>query len=103
MFTVTKQWLDQHKTPSGAYTSGQLAVFGIVAWPPPKGWKVMVIGSQISYPQKHAFERGKSAEKKAGGLKTCLQLIKKLNNTDLEQLSDACKATIEHRASGQTK
>lgn len=30
--------IDEHRTPSGGWTSAQLAAWG-VPWPPPRGWK----------------------------------------------------------------
>lgn len=91
MFTVTKQWLDDNKTTSGGYTQSQLAVFGIVSWPPPKGWMGMVVGSQISFPQKHSFEAGAKKDKEGGALKACLRLIKKLNTGERAMLAEHLK------------
>lgn len=42
---ITKDWLKEHSV-SGALTREQLGLLGI-GWPPPKGWKEQVIGSEI--------------------------------------------------------
>lgn len=37
-----KQDIEKHLTENGGYTKKSLAVFG-VSWPPPKGWKDLLI------------------------------------------------------------
>ena len=95
MFTVTKKWLDQHKTSAGAYTQSQLEILGF-GWPPPKGWKRSAVGIEITTNTATLFEIA-SRNSRDTTLSKCLQLIKKLNNTELELLSDACKASISYR------
>lgn len=94
MFTVTTEWLEANKTSRGAYTQQQLLVLG-VEWPPRKGWQKMVVGTEIRDAQSLQFERyGKVAK---SPLQKCLEMIKKLNNTELQLVSDACSASIQFR------
>lgn len=55
-FVVTERWMASHKTSKGGYTREQLAQIG-VGWPPPPGWKKMVIGRTIPSEAARAFER----------------------------------------------
>lgn len=94
MFTVTTEWLEASKTSRGAYTQQQLLVLGI-EWPPRKGWQKRVTGTEIRDAQSLQFERyGKVAK---SPYQKCMEMIKKLNNTELQLVSDACSASIEFR------
>jgi predicted GIY-YIG superfamily endonuclease len=63
---ITKEWLDAHKTGSGAYTRKQLHALG-QSWPPSRKWQKNVIGLEIPISVKQDFESGKyeKASKKA--------------------------------------
>lgn len=56
---ITNDYLEQNKTPKGAWTKKQLAAIG-VNWPPKKGWKKRVIGNEITEEQASKFERCKT-------------------------------------------
>ena len=47
LITVNTEVLALAKTRNGGYTKAQLAAVG-VSWPPPKRWKIEVIGQRIS-------------------------------------------------------
>jgi hypothetical protein len=52
---VTNEWIEEHKTTNGGWNKPQLEAIGI-AWPPVKGWKLSVIGKQITERQRIQFE-----------------------------------------------
>ena len=55
MITITKEWLESNKTKLGGYNRIQIESLGL-DWPPPKGWKKLVIGSRIDSAARRAFE-----------------------------------------------
>ncbi len=96
MFKVTNQWLDANKTDNGGYSQQQLSVFGIASWPPPRGWKSFVVGTMITDEKRRMFERHAASKKST--FDVCMGMIKKLNSTELELLSDACLSAITFRS-----
>lgn len=44
---ITNKFLNDNKTENGAWTKAQLKSIG-VDWPPQKGWKKKILGSEIS-------------------------------------------------------
>lgn len=56
-FVVTRQWLDEYRTPRGAWKAAQLQALG-VSWPPRAGWRTRVIGQPIPDHARQAFEVG---------------------------------------------
>ena len=61
MFIVTDQWLMAHQSKAGAWTADQLAAIGI-SWPPAHGWKLRVIGKEISDDARVRFEQALRAK-----------------------------------------
>jgi len=55
-YTVTREWLNQHRTPRGGWTAAQLRLLG-VPWPPVRGWVATVIGQPLTVETREAFER----------------------------------------------
>jgi ribonuclease HI len=55
VFTLTNEFIDACKTPSGSWNRRQFDVIG-VDWPPRHGWKSTVIGNQITDDQKAEFK-----------------------------------------------
>jgi hypothetical protein len=54
--TITQQWLDAYRGPSGAHSPRQLDVLGF-AWPPPAGWMAAAIGRTLSDYERRRFEQ----------------------------------------------
>jgi hypothetical protein len=46
---VTRQEIEDARTPGGGYTQKQLAAWG-VPWPPPKGWKEVLLAGGYRTP-----------------------------------------------------
>lgn len=57
---LTREYIDAHKTPAGAWTRSQMQAIG-VEWPQSKGWINRVIGNEISFENAMLFEAKKSA------------------------------------------
>jgi hypothetical protein len=57
MFTITREWIDEHRTARGGWSADQCVALGI-AWPLQSGWKKRLIGRQITDEQKARFEMG---------------------------------------------
>jgi len=55
LFTVTHAWINQFKTPAGAWKAKQLRAIG-VPWPPRAGWPERVEGTQITQVNRRLFE-----------------------------------------------
>lgn len=55
MYEITKQWLQNNKTPNGGYNRKQIESIGLT-WPVRKGWQELLIGAQITQEQKQQFE-----------------------------------------------
>ncbi|WP_313377987.1 hypothetical protein [Achromobacter insolitus] len=53
---ITNDWLLQWQTPKGGYKKRQLALID-VPWPPRRGWKYDVIGTEIPDETARAFEQ----------------------------------------------
>jgi len=60
---ITKDYLDRHKTPKGAYTKRQIEALGF-KWPPRKGWKKIVIGHVITPFSAIVFETSNQPKKR---------------------------------------
>ena len=56
---LTKKFINDHRTKSGAWTREQLRIIG-VSWPPVKGWQSLVDGKEITGAQKAEFILGKT-------------------------------------------
>jgi dynactin complex subunit len=54
---ITREYLDKHRTPAGAFTRSQVEALG-VSWPPTKGWMYRIVGNEIS-PEKAAIFEAK--------------------------------------------
>lgn len=59
MVKITEEYLDQHRTESGAWTMSQFKALG-VAWPPTSGWRARIVGQEIDENRAKAFEDGKN-------------------------------------------
>lgn len=55
MYTVTRSWLDQFRTPGRAWNKVQMDALG-VSWPPKNGWLDRAIGTEISDHARTVFE-----------------------------------------------
>lgn len=64
MKTITRSYLNKHKTSKGGYTKAQARALG-VEWPLEKGWQSKVIGNQLTEEQKTIFESPRNAIKHA--------------------------------------
>jgi len=53
---ITNEWLVKHKTPNGGYNKKQFEILGI-SYPPQKGWKDKLIGTQLSADKVMKFEQ----------------------------------------------
>jgi hypothetical protein len=53
---VTLTYIDQHKTENGAWTRKQIEALGLT-WPPKKGWKKRVVGTELTEKQQAEFEK----------------------------------------------
>ena len=58
MKTITNEYLHEHKTVNGGWTSKQLSILG-VDWPPKNRWIDEVCGMNISDTEANAFEEAK--------------------------------------------
>lgn len=56
-FTITKEWLNDHKTINGGYTSNQLEQIGIKWGTKKNEWYNKIIGKEITLKQKEQFEK----------------------------------------------
>ena len=65
---VTEEYLLAHSTEKIGWTADQLRSIGI-SWPPKKGWKKEVIGTEITETQRVRFEQRLTA-KQVGQSKT---------------------------------
>ena len=63
MKILTYDYIQQHKTDAGGWTSKQLKILGI-DWPPKSGWIDDICGKSITEEDAIAFENAKSAHKK---------------------------------------
>lgn len=55
LFTVTHEWIDEHKTPRGAWKAKQLRAINVM-WPPARGWPERVEGTKITQLSRRLFE-----------------------------------------------
>jgi len=62
-FIITKEWLQNNKTPRGGYTKKQAEIL-LQTWPLKKGWQNKVIGTKIWVEMKNRFESLKTPNKK---------------------------------------
>lgn len=61
---ITKQYLNEHLTKSGAITKAQLEALGL-SWPPISGWRKRLIGKELAPQKQELFEEGKHVYTKA--------------------------------------
>jgi hypothetical protein len=59
MHTVTDEWLKAYGTDADSWNKKQLEALGIT-WPPRKGWKRAMIGTEITEQQKLRFEAARN-------------------------------------------
>jgi hypothetical protein len=57
MFTITREWIEAHRSDRGGWTKDQCAAIG-VSWPLVAGWKRAAVGRQITDEAKCRFEEG---------------------------------------------
>lgn len=62
---VTRQEIEDARTPGGGYTMKQLATWG-VPWPPPKGWKEVLLAGGYQAPGAGRRGGASSVERGAG-------------------------------------
>lgn len=60
---ITKDYLDRHKTPKGAWTKKQFEAIGI-RWPPSKDWLSKVIGTRLTPELARVFETSNQPKKR---------------------------------------
>ena len=65
LLQITRQWLNENKTPAGGFLREQLKIVG-VEWPPAKGWVKQVVGQLIPDDDARRFEALTSTERKHG-------------------------------------
>ena len=93
---ITKQYINSHRTPRGAFTKAQVEALGI-KWPPRAGWINRVIGEVISTEQAKKFEGGKSqrAKKSKNDLeKACYTTMKQVDRLENDMLCSLYKAVV---------
>jgi hypothetical protein len=54
-FTITREWIEAHRTPRGGWTRLQIEALG-EPWPPPHGWRRRAVGRQITDRSRAQFE-----------------------------------------------
>ena len=59
---ITYEYLQEHRTDAGGWTSKQLKIIGI-DWPPVKGWMDGVYGKCLTKEEAKAFEDAKYSHK----------------------------------------
>jgi HNH endonuclease len=64
-FTVTEEWLLEHRTPRGAWNNLQVQALGWENGLKTENWKAMSVGLSITVKQKNLFEKHKNRQKKA--------------------------------------
>lgn len=83
---ITKQFLEDNRTPKGSFTKQQLKCLG-VKWPPKSGWMKRVEGQEISDSDKQSFINGRF---QIGGNKGHKERIEKLESK-VEHLTECMK------------
>ena len=68
---ITAEWIMANTTAAGGWTRKQLEAVG-VDWPPVKGWKQRILGTEISADQQSVFESF-AAESTRDGFELVLQ------------------------------
>ena len=64
-FTVTEEWLMEHRTPRGAWNNLQVQVLGWGDGLRTENWKAMSVGLSITIKQKNLFEKHKNKQKRS--------------------------------------
>lgn len=81
MFTITKDWINKHKTPKGSWTKAQTTALGL-EWPLTSGWRGRIDGTIITHEQAKLFEVSVS--------------VKSKGRTDREHLNAAIRIIINN-------
>ena len=100
---ITEEWIVKNKTPAGGYNKKQFEILGI-QYPPKKGWKDEIIGSELSEKKVKDFENISNGL--IEGQKTIFQFINKtepekdISNSDkdthLINIADILKYNIDY-------
>jgi ribonuclease HI len=89
---ITEEWIVKNKTPAGGYNKKQFEILGI-QYPPKKGWKDEIIGSELSEKKVKDFEN--ASKGLLEGQKTIFQFI---NKTEPEKdISNSDKDTQKEK------
>lgn len=89
---ITEEWIVKNKTPDGGYNKKQFEILGI-QYPPKKGWKDEIIGSELSEKKVKDFEN--ASKGLLEGQKTIFQFI---NKTEPEKdISNSDKDTKQEK------
>lgn len=89
---ITEEWIVKNKTPAGGYNKKQFEIIGI-QYPPKKGWKDEIIGSELSDKKVKDFEN--ISKGLIEGQKTIFQFI---NKTEPEKdISNSDKDTQKEK------
>ena len=83
---LSREYINKHKTPAGAWTKQQLIAIGI-GWPAPKGWIKRSIGKEITEDNANKFEAKVTARQVKVGKMTPEGLADSLLSNRIE-LSD---------------
>lgn len=86
MFKITEEWLRQFSSRAGGWTANQLKALGI-EWPPEHGWKLLVIGKEITLEEKLRFEKRIYSKKSS-------KSVLKDQNQNLKELLSLCRESI---------
>lgn len=86
IFIVTKNWIEDHKTPRGGYTKVQINALGIKMV---SGWQKSIVGKHITEEQRLAFEQGKFITSKVKAEMNSAKLSNFMEgNTEISRLSN---------------
>jgi len=79
---VTKQWLLDNRTLSGAWTKKQADILGM-EWPLKKGWMQLVINRELTLDERIDFELARFVESKSK-LSKVIGMFIQLNTSEQE-------------------
>ena len=100
---ITKDYINRHKTPKGAWNKKQINALGL-EWPPTNGWINRLVGDELSTVSARIFEESKVSNKKPDNkmsVDNCITyLIKNAHKLDAKQVVEIRaieKAYLESR------
>ena len=93
---ITNEYLLEHTTKMGAYTSSQMTALGLT-WPPKRGWKNKLIGTYLTFDQASIFEKAEYKKKLPKSLSLILNKLDKLTDQQLTEISIAVHKERESR------